>query len=281
MGSSLSVIDFYRLTKVNRTIIPIAAFLLGAFFSGYYGFWVIPALLSIVFIYAAAASINDVYDFRIDRISNPQRPIPSNKIDFTGIYFVGVVLLLSGLICAYFTSSSLEKPFFMFLMLFEVVLGIIYSRITCKHFITATATLGISHGLVTFVSATYLFGNLISDEGIFLSFLIWILLFLTYNIKDFKDVEGDKELRTTLPSLLGVETAKKLVFAFLVAPLIASVITFLLFGNVLSFVISAIIGIGLIGIGIMLKRSEKKEQFTKVLRLFRLFMAGYILSLGL
>ena len=135
MNGRLGVRDFYLMFKVNRLIIPFSSLLLGSLVAGIGNItYIFFAMLTILIIYGSAATINDIFDKQIDRITNPDRPIPSKKIAASAAYAIFFVLGVIGIIFAYFISVFASSPIFFNLLLVEFFLVFISSAFFEKNF---------------------------------------------------------------------------------------------------------------------------------------------------
>src|SRR5687767_13142232 len=56
-------------------------------------------------LYAGGVVMNDVFDADLDSVERPERPIPSGLISKAQAAFLGVLLLLSGVVFAFLVSS--------------------------------------------------------------------------------------------------------------------------------------------------------------------------------
>jgi 4-hydroxybenzoate polyprenyltransferase len=63
------------------------------------GMWV-PLVLASACTYAGGIVLNDVFDFEVDRVERPQRPLPSGRIGRRFAAVLGIALLVAGLILA-------------------------------------------------------------------------------------------------------------------------------------------------------------------------------------
>lgn len=269
--------------KVNRTIIPLASFIGGALMAGLSSIYlIILSLLSIVFIYIGAALLNDIFDVDIDKVSNSKRPFASNKILLREMAIMFFVFSFIGLLLAYTISMLLRNPIFLWLMLIEFFFGVFYSVILSKIFITANGTLGITHGVVPFFAATQIMGVQPKIHTLIILISLWTILFLTYNLKDLKDIEGDKLKRTTIPTIVGLKNAVNVNIAFLSVPLITEILLFLS-GNVkiTGVVIGICSGIALLLLGFRLKSTNKQSDYSNMLNIYRIIIAIFIISFAL
>src|SRR5512137_1286733 len=83
------------------------AIVVGVFLAGYGNLNWLSLFLGIVTSFtltAASMAVNDYYDYNIDKINEPQRPIPSGAVSKIGALAVTAGLTVIGLACAYFVS---------------------------------------------------------------------------------------------------------------------------------------------------------------------------------
>lgn len=62
-------------------------------------------VLASVFLYAGGVILNDVFDFKIDVIERPERPIPSGTISLNSAAIYGATTMLVGIVLAFFVSN--------------------------------------------------------------------------------------------------------------------------------------------------------------------------------
>ncbi|QHT67704.1 UbiA-like protein EboC [Rhodocytophaga rosea] len=62
-------------------------------------------LLSTIGLYGGGVVFNDVFDAKLDAIERPERPIPSGRATLQGAIFLGVGLLLLGVLAAFMVSA--------------------------------------------------------------------------------------------------------------------------------------------------------------------------------
>src|SRR5690348_4730424 len=66
---------------------------------------VILLLLANVGLYGGGVVLNDFFDAALDAVERPERPIPSGLISKAEALLLGVLLLITGIVCASFVSS--------------------------------------------------------------------------------------------------------------------------------------------------------------------------------
>lgn len=174
-------------------------------------FAVLTLLLSVFLAWLASVVPNDIYDVEIDRLTNPDRPLPSGKVEKEEYIQIGVLFFLLSLL----GGAVLSGWFFVLLLVYQV-LAWLYSSppMRLKKF----------PGIATFVSAlaslTVLFlGYTLLSENQSIHSLSWriiVLLLVSYTlclpIKDFKDIEGDGKYGVlTVPVIFGEKRGRLVV----------------------------------------------------------------------
>lgn len=168
-------------------------------------------LLSVFLAWLASVAPNDIYDAEIDKITNPNRPLPRGIFEKKEYAEVGLLFFLLSLL-----GGAVIGPWFFSLLLVYQILAWTYSAppYRLKKF----------PGVATFVSAlaslTVLFlGYTLLSEGQSIHSLSWriiVLLLVSYTlclpIKDFKDIEGDGKYGVwTAPVMLGEKKGRLVV----------------------------------------------------------------------
>ena len=170
----------------------------------------------------ASVIANDLYDTRIDTLTNAGRPLIQNTIPQALYATFGILFFITSLILAGIISFSA-----LLILLGYQAVAWLYSAppLRLKRFpIVATAFAGFA-GILIFIA-----GFLIVSEANDFSLLPLPLLFflciaytLSLPIKDFKDIQGDAfDHVYTLPVLLGAEKAKLLIGSLVFILYIAS-----------------------------------------------------------
>ncbi|NJB70443.1 4-hydroxybenzoate polyprenyltransferase [Saonia flava] len=79
---------------------------------------------SSVFLYAGGVVLNDVFDFPLDMIERPERPIPSGVVSLKSAYLFGGALLLLGVAFAFYVnifSGSIAFVLALAILLYDIV----------------------------------------------------------------------------------------------------------------------------------------------------------------
>jgi 4-hydroxybenzoate polyprenyltransferase len=174
-------------------------------------FAVLSAMATVWLSWIASVVFNDIYDFGIDNISNPDRPLPKKIFTVEEYAHLGMVCFFLALVGAVSLGFS-----FLALVAVYQLLAWLYS---CSPFrlkkfpFVATFISSLASLMILF------FGYILmsADQTIYsLSFRIVLLLMITYTlslpIKDFKDIEGDKKFSIwTVPVIFSEKKARLIV----------------------------------------------------------------------
>ncbi len=162
----------------------------------------------------AGMVINDYFDFEVDKINRPDRPIPSGKISLKSALSYYFILNFIALILVAFTNI------YAFLIVFiSIIVIFIYSYKLKSKGLIGNFIVGFMTGLA------FIFGGAIGENVVplMLPFVIGMLInFAREVLKDVEDIEGDrtKNLKT-FPIVYGEDKAIK-IFVILIGITILS-----------------------------------------------------------
>ncbi len=158
--------------------------------------------LVVFLISGAGNAINDYYDFKIDSINRPERPISSGRVKLKKALYFSFLLFAFGTFLAFSIQQICG-----FIAFFNSLMLILYAK-TLK----STPFLGnLSIGYLT--GSTFLFGaSVFGFDGLKALFVLFVLSALAITareiVKDIEDMEGDKmEGIDTLPIRIGAKKA--------------------------------------------------------------------------
>jgi len=198
---------FFLLFILGSSLVPTSSFFIG---------WIdvlsyILAFFSFTFAWLFSVCQNDIHDSKIDSVSNPDRPVITQELSKNGMQAASKIFLLFTFLAAY--ASSHYVLFFVSLFL---LVYFIYSNppLRLKRFVIINSFL-VGLACLSVIMAGFF---LVSPDKHIIAFspglALAIIIFFTAvtNIRDLKDVEGDRaDGIKTLSILLGVERAKKLI----------------------------------------------------------------------
>ena len=165
---------------------------------------VILAMLAVFFETAAGNVINDYFDYNIDLINKPERPIPSGRISLKAGRNYGYLLFLLGTLCGFLISFLTNNWIpFAIVLIADVVLYLYASKLKSTPLI-GNLTVGFMTGF-GFVFGGFTINNpTIILTSIYLGFFAFVMTTARELVKDIEDMEGDKsEGAKTLPILYG------------------------------------------------------------------------------
>ena len=160
-------------------------------------------MLSAALIGGAGNAINDYFDYEIDAVNRPDRPIPSGQVSLKTALIISLVLALGGIIISIYLSLG-----HLALAIISSVLLFFYSStLKLKGFLGNLTVAGIIAISLLYGGAST--GNMLAAlPGFIFAFL---LVLAREIIKDIEDLEGDESFNAqTLPIVLGVEPASRI-----------------------------------------------------------------------
>ena len=198
--------------------------------------YILISIILIAMLWLSTVLINSVYDFPIDKISNPNRPLVKGDISPSLYLNLGFVL---SVIILFVSLVSGIMPFL--IILISLLSSLAYSmpplRLRKKLF--STLFIGWGSSLAFFIG----YFNLITISDIsinmnvlFLAFLIFVAFSVGPMTKDLKDYQGDIQHGVkTFFTIYGIEKGKKIVAIFLGISLIVPLLLFHKIGDLVFF----------------------------------------------
>ncbi|MBD3388310.1 MAG: hypothetical protein GF416_04470 [Candidatus Altiarchaeales archaeon] len=175
---------------------------------------VLAAAVSAALILGGGNALNDYFDYDIDKVNKPSRPLPSNRISKSDALMLAFAMFLIGLGVA----KSINTICFL-IAFFNTSVLIVYA-VYSKRLLLAS-NLIISY----LVASVFIYGAAsaqtpgvwVNPDGVKLAVILASCAFaLTLSrevVKDIEDLEGDKKAySTTLPIKYGVKKAKGAAF---------------------------------------------------------------------
>ena len=162
--------------------------------------------------------INDVYDIKIDKVNQPERPLPKQLISVNSALSLSLILLLIGL-----TSSLL-------ISYYHIIITVIFSFLSWFYNIWGKKQGLIGNSIVaSSMSIPFIFGGIITGN---ISLLVWSISLMAFLsgmgreiIKTIADVEGDQIKGVKSISIqFGLRNAMLIAWIFIVSSIIVSFI---------------------------------------------------------
>jgi 4-hydroxybenzoate polyprenyltransferase len=182
------------------------------------------ALESVILAWLASVVINDLSDEKIDKITNPSRPLPQQIIPPGEYKAIGLILFFASIVFSSIISFKMAE-----LLFFYQAIAWLYSAppLRLKRFPLIASSVSAIASLMILFS-----GYILASPGqnlVGLPPAIIILLAFAYTlslpIKDFKDIEGDKRDGVfTIPVIFGDEWGRLIVGGGIFISFLSSVV---------------------------------------------------------
>jgi geranylgeranylglycerol-phosphate geranylgeranyltransferase len=218
---------FIRLLRPEISILGIICVYIGAIASGspYFSNDLLFAMAAVFFIGAGSMPFNDYFDYEIDKINHPNRPLPSGTFKPIFGLYTGIIFFIVG-----FTLSSLINFFCSVISITAIILICFYELALKNHVF-------IGNVVVAFTTCiSFTFGGAIVGELLKPTFFTLICFFIFLGreiIMDVRDFKGDKINRITLPLKIGQKSS--LFFACLLILISIALLFLPVFYNVFMF----------------------------------------------
>jgi len=265
------ILYFYRLSRPLNVLISILALTLGSFlavektfeFIKDPGYWY--GMVALTVITATGYWINDIFDFKIDRINKPQKVIVNAHLSVKKVftaYFAAIGVIL---IASFFLQE---------LSLFAVncsAVGLLYIY---AWFLKRTTVVG--NLLIAALTALVLYyaGVMyrLSDPLVWAIIFAFEVTFLREVTKDMEDIEGDLKFKLhTLPIRAGIKVTKRVllgVFCLFILSCYGPLVTEYLSGKSFNWLYLAgsllLVQIPACWTMHLLMKSEDSDQFHQV-----------------
>ncbi len=178
------------------------------------------AMIVVFFVSAGSMTFNDYFDRDVDKISHPERAIPSKRLSPNEILYFSLILF----------SLAVVLSFFINLLSFVIVLLSIVFLYGYEVFFKNQGFIG--NVFVAFLSSmSFTFGGTAvgnPNASLLLSLLTFFLFTGREILKDVQDIKGDLLTRNTLPMRIGEKKAVIVGSIFLLVSIILTPLPFLL-----------------------------------------------------
>jgi len=216
------------------------------------------AILTVVGYNAAANSLNDFIDFKIDQVNRPDRPLTAGLVKRNTALIFSVLLFIGGSVTALFLSKLAA----MIAILIVLPLIISYNLKLKQLPLVGNIVIALILGL-TFVFSGAVFGNM--KPMIIPCFLAFGLTLVRELVKDIEDMEGDRLAGlTTFPIIAGFNRAGKLTALFAVIIGVGALAPYVM--GIYSFWYLAFLVLGvetpLVTLVVLFMKSPKKLNFA-------------------
>ncbi|MBK8945228.1 MAG: geranylgeranylglycerol-phosphate geranylgeranyltransferase [Ignavibacteriae bacterium] len=179
------------------------------------------AAFSASLIAAAGNIINDIFDFNIDLINRPERPLPANEISINFAIILYIIFTAGGLFLSYYISWDL-----FFIAISVSLILLLYSYLLKRIILLGNITIAFCTALA-FIYGGVTVNNL--QAAIIPALFAFLVNLIREIVKDVEDQKGDLENNIiTFPLKFGMRSTK-IILSFLI--IVSILFTFYPFVN--------------------------------------------------
>ena len=229
------------------------------------------AIAAAFLICGAGNAINDYFDFEIDSVNNPKRPLPSGELTVDNAYTYSILLFLIGMLIAFFINI----PAFIIAIINSLLL-FFYAK-TIKRVGGFTKNLTVSY----LVASPFLFGGVaVSNYSVtlFLVFLAFLVNTSREVVKDIEDYEGDVKHLESLPVKFGFKTAAIIASTFMGASILLSIAPYKMRAFNSLYLVIILMADALLVYSTITLMNSPKEKASKVQKLIKFAMLLALLA---
>ena len=216
------------------------------------------AILTVVGYNAAANSLNDFIDFKIDQVNRPGRPLTAGLVKRNTTLILSVLLFIGGSVTALFLSKLAA----MIAILIVLPLIISYNLKLKQLPLVGNIVIALILGL-TFIFSGAVFGNI--KPMIIPCFLAFGLTLVRELVKDIEDMEGDRLAGlTTFPIIAGFNRAGKLTALFAVIIAVGALAPYMMGIYSFWYLVFLVLGVEtpLVTLVVLFMKSPEKLNFS-------------------
>lgn len=260
--------DYLKLMRINNCLIAAFGVIIGIFIASKsyeLNFILLLSALTVFLVVGGGNSLNDYFDYKIDKINKPDRPIPYGKINRKQALYFSFFLFIAGILLS-LSLNMISSG----IVIFAVILLSAYAKYSKSLSVYGNMMIAMLTGLI-FIYA----GSVVEKLNIVVIILAVCAALITFSrelIKDIEDIKGDKKIGAlTLPIQIG-RVKTKLVGFILVIPAV-------ILGLSLYFIgLFSIIYLALIAIGSFLLIFSFTLEPAKCQRLMKISMVVVLLA---
>ena len=226
---------------------------------------IILAMFAVFFETAAGNVINDYFDYNIDLINKPERPIPSGRISLKAGRNYGYLQFLLGTICGFLISYLTNNWIPFGIVLIADVILYLYAYKLKTTPLLGNLTVGFMTGFGFIFGGFTLNNPTIITTSLYLGFFAFVMTTAREITKDIEDMEGDKaEGAKTFPILYGAKLSAIIAFALIIIDCLLCPLLYI--QNVFNIIYLAIIAIAVVIFlysGILIMKNQDTQTAAK------------------
>jgi 4-hydroxybenzoate polyprenyltransferase len=236
---------------------------------------------------AASNALNQIYDYEIDCVNKPKRPLPSGRLSMRDAWMFTLTTYAIALVLAWRVAPGGRHECF-WIVVVATIITVLYSAPpfrTKRLGIWANVTIAIPRGVLLKVAGWSAVKSVLAVEPWFIGGIFGLFLLGASTTKDFADMEGDaKGGCRTLPIVYGVRRAAWMISPSFVIPFLmiaVGALTGILTGNkaLLLLLSACMTAYGLYVCYLMLRRPEDlavEENHVSWAHMYRMMFVAQI-----
>lgn len=269
---------YLEIIRPGNAIMAAIAVILMMFVGHYYDLAIILCALIVFVSTGAGNTINDVFDYKIDKINKPNRPIPSGRISLKNARNYSYLLFGIGIILSIIDSYLVNSIWPSVIVIPAVIIMYLYAKNLKVMPLLGNITVAILTGFCFVIAGTVIACATESLNILFISIYLGLFaVFMTLAreiVKDMEDIEGDKlEGARTFPILYGKRIPSFISIILIVATTLICPILYIFKIFNISYMIIMIIPIVIfLYSAYSLKLNPSEETCTKVSKNLKIAM---------
>ena len=265
---------YIEILRPGNVVMAVIAIVLVAIIDHSISIPIILAMLTVFFEISAGNVINDYFDYKIDMINKPHRPIPSGRISLKTARNYAYLLFALGTICG-FLISYINKNWAAFIIVLIADILLYFYAVKLKSTpLIGNLTVGFMTGLC-FAFGGYAINNpQIIATSWFLGFFAFVMTTAREIIKDIEDMEGDNaENAKTFPLLYGAKLSAAIALILIIVDCVLCPLLY--FQHVFNIFYLAIIAIAVLIFlysGILIIKNQDEKTAAKASKYLKIGM---------
>ena len=265
---------YIEILRPGNVLMAMIAIILVAIVSHSISIPIILAMLAVFFEISAGNVINDYFDYKIDLINKPERPIPSGRIKLKTARNYAYGLFLGGTICGFLISYLTNNwiPFIIVLCA-DIILYLYAYKLKFTPLI-GNLTVGFMTGMCFAFGGFSIGTPQMIYTSMFLGFFAFVMTTAREITKDIEDIEGDKaEGARTFPILYGTKLSAAITFILIIIDcVLCPLLYFQHVFNIFYLIIIAIAVVLFIYAGILIIKNQNTKTAAKVSKYLKIGM---------
>lgn len=280
---------YIKIIRLGNVLMAVIAVILVAIIANNFELPILLGVLAVFFTISAGNVINDYFDYNIDLINRPDRPIPSGEISLKNARNYAYILFFIAILTAIGITYLINDFIPLIIVLFSIAILYLYAykfkgTVLIGNFIVGLLT------ALCFIFAGFIIGISnnsyeIINISLFLALFALLMTLAREITKDMEDILGDKkENLKTFPIVYGTKLSSYLIITLIVIDCILSPIVYFvgIFNVYYLVIISVAILIFLYGaITIFINQSRENCHKTSKLLKIGMFISFIAFAVGI